>query len=250
MVINFNLADRPFLCSTAFFFLIFLFISTTSYSDTTTAVTTTSAPSVPQISESSQGSFLTDWNFRPGDAIIITVTPDTGFPNGIYPVDGQGYVDLPMIGPLQVTKMGRASFEKKIGETWIPLLRFSSIQARRVISLTFQGGFNRPGTYWVSPGATLWRALSQTGGTVREDGIEKIKWKRGAQKMTPEFTELLTQTKPIAELGFQSGDILEVINRPKRTGWDIFKQDILPVVSFGLSSAVTAITLYEWSQKD
>ena len=204
----------------------------------------------PEVAKSIQKSFLTDWNFHSGDAVRITVTPDTGFPNGIYPVDGDGYVDLPMIGPLQVTSMSKAEFEQKISEKFIPLLRFSSIQVRRVMSISFQGGFQRPGVYWLSPGATLWYALSLTGGTVREDGLNRIKWERGGERMGEKVTDLLGKPEPIAELGFQSGDVLRVLNRPKKTGWDVFRQDVLPLISFGLSTAITAITLYEWSQKD
>ncbi len=190
-------------------------------------------------------SSLIDWHFMNGDAIKITVIPDT-FPNGIYPIDGDGYVDLPLIGPLQVTKMNKSEFEQKLIETYVPLLRFSSIQVRRVISIGFQGGFNNPGVYWVSPGATLWYALSLAGGTVREDGIQKIKLERDGIIIEEKVSELLKITKPIAVLGIRSGDVLRVLDRPKRTGWDVFRQDVLPILSFGLSSTLAAVSIYEW----
>lgn len=190
-----------------------------------------------------------EWTFLPGDAIRIIVTPDTGFPNGVYPVEADGYVDLPMIGPLSVRSTSRTDFEKRVKDAYIPLLRFSSVQVRRVMSISFQGGFHRPGVYWITPGATLWYALSLTGGTVREDGLKKIKWERDGKKLDQKITELLKDPQPVYKLGLRSGDIIRVINRPKKTGWDVFRQDVLPILSFGLSSAVTAITLYEWSQK-
>lgn len=208
-----------------------------------------SAPILQNPADSVKGSALNDWHFLPGDAIRINVMPDTGFPNGIYPVDGDGYVDLPMVGPLQVTSMSKSDFEEKVKKVYIPLLRYSSVQVRRVISISFQGGFNRPGVYWMSPAATLWYSLSLTGGTAREDGMKRIKWERDGKIMEQKVTELLKVPKPIAELGFKSGDVIRVLNRPKKTGWDVFRQDVLPLISFGLSSAVTAITLYEWSKE-
>jgi len=192
---------------------------------------------------------IIDWNFKPGDGIKISVIPDSGFPNGIFAVDGQGYVDLPMIGPIQVTSMDRNKFQEIVTDTYIPLLRFSSIQVRRVISLSFQGGFQRPGVYWISPGATLWYALSLTGGVVREDGLRKIKWERNGEVMEIKGADLLKNPIPVMELGFQSGDVIRVINRPNRTGWEVFRQEILPIVSLGVSSAVSAITVYEWMQR-
>jgi len=229
------------LCLLLFFNLIFSAetMDTTSKNDTPVSATV----------DSSENPAVYEWNFLPGDAIRIIVTPDTGFPNGVYPVEADGFVDLPMIGPLSVKAMNRVEFEQKVKEAYIPILRFSSIQIRRVMSIGFQGGFRRPGVYWVTPGATLWYALSLAGGTEREVGLKKIKWERNGNRMEKKVSALLEVPQPIYKLGLRSGDIFRVINRPKKTGWDVFRQDILPIISFGLSSAVTAITLYEWSQK-
>ena len=43
--------------------------------------------------------------FHPGDAVKITVYPDTAaFPNGVYRIDSKGMIDLPILGliPIQV----------------------------------------------------------------------------------------------------------------------------------------------------
>jgi protein involved in polysaccharide export with SLBB domain len=189
-----------------------------------------------------------EWNFFPGDAIRIIVTPDTGFPNGIYPVEADGFVDLPMIGPLSVKTMSRTDFEKKVKDAYIPLLRFSNVQVRRVMSICFQGGFHRPGVYWITPGSTLWYALSLAGGTEREDGFKKIKWERDGKIMDQKISDLLRDSQPIFKLGFRSGDVIRVINRPRRTGWEVFTHDILPILSITVSTAVSALTLYEWSE--
>ncbi|HEX2955669.1 MAG TPA: hypothetical protein VHO70_02485, partial [Chitinispirillaceae bacterium] len=69
------------------------------------------------------------------------------------------------------------------------------------------------------------------------------------KRMDQKVTDLLKVPEPVAKLGFRSGDVIRVLNRPKKTGWDVFRQDVLPLVTFALSSAVTAITLYEWSQR-
>lgn len=189
--------------------------------------------------------YILDWNFRPGDGVRINVMPDTGFPNELFVVDAQGYVDLPMIGPVQVTTVGRDEFQKMVYDAYIPLLRYSSVMVRRVISLSFQGGFRRPGVYWVSPGATLWYALSMTGGVIREDGLKRIKWEKNGQIMELRGIKLFENPAPIEEMGFQTGDVIRVIARQDRTGWEVFRQEILPLITFGISTALSAYTLYE-----
>ncbi len=226
-----------------------LFIFNLAFSSETVDSTTKDTTPAAAPNNSAEDPFAYEWNFLPGDAIRITVDPDTGFPNGVYPVEADGFVDLPMIGPLSVKTVNRADFEKKVKDAYIPILRFSSVQVRRVMSIGFQGGFQRPGVYWVTPGSTLWRTISMTGGTIREDGLKKIKWERDGKRMDQKVIELLKNPQPIYKLGFRSGDIIRVIHRPKKTGWEIFRQDVLPLISIGLSSAVTAITLYEWSQR-
>ncbi|NLG17596.1 MAG: hypothetical protein GX556_09735 [Fibrobacter sp.] len=232
------------------FMLLFFNLAFSAETMDTTAnnVTPTVTSAVASV-DSSNDTAAYEWNFLPGDAIRITVTPDTGFPNGVYPVEADGFVDLPMIGPLSVKTMNRTEFEQKVKEAYIPILRFSSVQVRRVMSIGFQGGFRRPGVFWVTPGSTLWYALSLTGGTEREDGLKKIKWERNGKRIEQKVPELLKDPQPIYKLGLRSGDIFRVIKRQKKTGWDVFRQDVLPLISFGLSSAITAITLYEWSQK-
>ncbi|MDO5575441.1 MAG: hypothetical protein Q4F84_00055 [Fibrobacter sp.] len=189
--------------------------------------------------------YVLDWNFRPGDGVRVNLMPDTGFPNEIFVVDAQGYVDIPMIGPVQVTTVGREEFQKMVYDAYIPLLRYSSVMVRRVISLSFQGGFRRPGVYWVSPGATLWYAMSMTGGVIRQDGLKRIKWEKKGQLMELRGIKLLENPAPIEEMGFQTGDVIRVITRQDRTGWEVFRQEILPLVTFGISTALSAYTLYK-----
>jgi protein involved in polysaccharide export with SLBB domain len=228
--------------------LLLFLMSVAVVSETTDSIV--SSGNVPtSLKNSPKGSILDNWQFQNGDAIRIIAIPDTGFPNGIYPVDGEGYVDLPMIGPLQVTSMSKSECEKRLREVYIPLLRYSSIQLRRVISISFQGGFQSPGVYWVSPGATLWYTISLTGGTIREDGMRRIEWERDGKIMEQKVTELLKNPKPIAELGLKSGDVIRVLARPKRNGWDVIRQDVLPLMSIALSSAVASISFYQWSQR-
>lgn len=189
--------------------------------------------------------YMSDWDFHPGDALRINALPDTGFPSGLYPVDGQGYVDLPLVGPIQVTTISKLDFQKKISDSYINLLRFASIQVRRVVSISFQGGFQHPGVYWVSPGATLWYAISVSGGPVREDGFRRIKWERCGKIINKHLASMVDSQKPIEDLGFRSGDVLRCLVRPQRTGWEVFREDVLPILSLAVTSAVTALSAYQ-----
>jgi hypothetical protein len=183
--------------------------------------------------------------FVRGDAVRITVYPDTAlFVNGTYHIDDGGYVLLPILGRMRIDTLTEKQFESFLDTAYLRYLRYPAIQAQPLIRLTFLGGFQKPGLYYLSPHASLWEAVAVAGGPIREDGLKKMKWERQGKVLRTGLVPALEAGTSLALFGMKSGDQIWVTHVPKRDGWDIFIGDVLPVVSISISAATAAGTLY------
>jgi protein involved in polysaccharide export with SLBB domain len=182
----------------------------------------------------------TNWNFQPGDALRISAAPDTGFPNGIYQIHTNGYVDLPMLGTVKVVPSQRDSIELFVKQGYVNFIRDPHIQVDRVIRVSLLGGFIKPGLYWISPETTLWNAVYMAGGPMREDGIKKMRWERNGKIVKKKLITDFESGKTLEEMGFNSGDQISVTARTKRSTWEIVIQDVIPIASFVMAIVTTA----------
>lgn len=184
--------------------------------------------------------------FLPGDAIRVTVFPDTSmFPSGVYLIDGEGYVDLPIIGYLKVSTMSIQDLSELLKKTYLQFVRFPYIIVRPLMRVSLFGGFARPGLYYVDPHATLWEAIRCGGITQRRDGLSKIVWERDHSVIQQDVVPLFKSQNSLYQIGFQSGDRLSVTTRPEQTRWEVFRAEILPMLTFVMSTALSAATLYQ-----
>jgi protein involved in polysaccharide export with SLBB domain len=179
-----------------------------------------------------------NWNFQCGDALGISAIPDTGFPNGIYQINKNGFVDLPMLGPVKVTQTKRDSFEMFIRSAYVSYVNDPNIQIRRLIRVSILGGFIKPGLYWISTETSLWNAVYIAGGTTSEDGVKKMRWERNGKTVKKSLIEDFQSGKTLDEMGFSSGDQISVNSRSKKSTWEFVLQDVIPILSF----AITIVT--------
>lgn len=183
--------------------------------------------------------------FAPGDAVRIRVFPDTaGFPNGLYGIDQDGFIDLPIIGFVKVVGLTEEVLTDVIKQAYIDYLPHPNVQVRRHIRATLQGGFRNPGLLWVDPRTSLWDVVKHGGGTLRTDGLTKMRWERGGKIVQPSLIEQYQSGISLAGMGFKSGDQIAVLQNPERTNWEVFRSDVMPVISFVLSTATSALTTY------
>ncbi|MBD3344371.1 MAG: hypothetical protein GF401_04835 [Chitinivibrionales bacterium] len=181
--------------------------------------------------------------FQPGDAIQVLVYPDTGlFINGTYVIDGNGCVDLPVIGLMDITGKAEIQVQKMLEDAYIDYLRYPNIQVRPLIRASVLGGFHTPGLYYVDPRASMWNLFHMGGGTLREDGIEKSRWERDGKVYKENVIPYYQSGESLRDIGFKSGDQISVTPRPVTRGWDIFVRDILPVLSFAITASTATIT--------
>lgn len=183
--------------------------------------------------------------FIPGDAIKVSVFPDTAtFPSGTYLIDGEGYVDFPIIGYIKITSMSIQDLTELLKKTYMPFIRFPYVVVRPLMRISLFGGFARPGLYYVDPHITLWDAVRLGGTTARRDGLKKMVWERDRSVIQKDIVPHFQSQQSLYQIGFRSGDRLSVTNRPEMTKWETFRSDVLPVVSIVLSTAISAASVY------
>lgn len=183
--------------------------------------------------------------FIPGDALEITVYPDTAsFPNGIYSIDDKGYAYLPILGYKKVSDKTVSRLETLLKEAYVNYLPQPNIQVRPLIRVSLLGGFTRPGLYWVDSRDNMWSIVQNAGGTMREDGLEKLKWRRNRVTISKDLIPHIESGESLQSIGFKSGDQIRVTYRPRQRFWDVFRSDVLPILSFTISAVASAASVY------
>ncbi len=163
-----------------------------------------------------------------GEAIRIYAFPDTNsFINGFYPVDGKGRIYLPIIGKMDVTGMSEKDFLDSLKAQYISYLRYPNLQVRRLIRISLLGGFQKPGLYFIDPDYSLWDAVFQTNGTIREDGLKRMKWERDRKIVSDDIIPFYQSGQPLSTIGFHSGDQLWTPTEPKSNWWNVVVKDIM-----------------------
>jgi len=180
---------------------------------------------------------------KPGEAIRIYAFPDTtSFINGFYPVDGKGRIYLPIIGKMDVSGMSEKAFLDTIKAQYINYLRYPNLQVRRLIRVSLLGGFLRPGLYYIDPDYSLWDAVNYTGGTLRDDGLLRMRWERDRKIVSKDIIPFFQSGQPLSSIGFRSGDQLCTPGEPKSSWWEVVVKDI--VLSQVLPAVTTGASLY------
>lgn len=178
---------------------------------------------------------LSTW-VGPGDVLRIKAFPDTGsFISGNYIILDNGFVMLPILDRIQVTHFSIPELTKHLTEAYSKILAYPIIQIEPLIRLSFIGGFLQPGMYLVNPLHPFSSALSAAGGTVRDDGLELLRWERDGKVLTRNLTSIVEGDKSLWALGFNSNDQICVTLRTRR--------DLLPVAGFIVSSILSSATL-------
>ncbi len=183
--------------------------------------------------------------FKKGDAFRIVVFPDTAhFLNGVYHIDDSGKVFLPVIGTMKVSSITEKNLTLLLDTIYLPYLRYPNVLVQPLVRVSLLGGFIKPGLFYVSPRASLWDAIELAGGTIREDGIKKIKWARDGSIVKKDLLTDFQAGTSLSSMGFRSGDQIFVTHVPKRDSWEIFREEVLPLLSLVIGTAATAATAY------
>lgn len=174
--------------------------------------------------------------FRPGDAVEVQVFPDTAsFLHNIFPIDGKGYVFLPIVGRTQISAMSETEFVSYLNKNFSPYLRTTDIQVRPMIRASLLGGFARPNLYYVDPNQTLWELVMMAGGTLGEEGLKKMKWERNKKIIADDLIAYYQSGRSLSELGFKSGDQLWTPTPDRPNALDRFLQYGMPLITLTIT---------------
>ena len=178
--------------------------------------------------------------FKAGDAVQISVYPDTSsFLHNIFPIDGEGAINLPMLGKVVIIKMSKSELEEFIKNNYSQYLRVPNVQVQPLIRASLLGGFNEPGLYFVDKYATMWDLVRMAHGTTMEDGLKKMKWERNKKTVHSNLIPFFESGKSLTDIGFRSGDQIWAPS-PDRTSFLDRLVQFLPFVT----TAITGLTLY------
>jgi len=178
--------------------------------------------------------------FKAGDAVQISVYPDTtSFLHNIFPIDGEGAINLPMLGKVVVTKMSKSELEEFIKTNYSQYLRVPNVQVQPLIRASLLGGFNEPGLYFIDRNATMWDLVRLAHGTILEDGLKKMKWERNKKTVQSNLIPFFESGKSLTDIGFKSGDQI-LAPSPERT---TFVDRLIQLMPFA-TAAITGLTLY------
>ena len=184
--------------------------------------------------------------FKPSDGILVDAFPDTNsFLNRIFPIDDKGYAEFPIVGKIQVSKMTKKQLTDFIKTTYKNYLRYSDIYVKPMVRISLLGGFAKPGLYYIDWDNSLWDAVYKAGGTLNEDGIYDMEWKRDNKSKTDEIVSLYERGISLRAIGFKSGDQILTPSPNARTFWGAIS-DIMPILTF----ATTVVVVYNTYQRD
>ena len=187
--------------------------------------------------------------FTPGDGVRISVFPETDhFLNGVYPIDMEGYVTLPLVGRVQVSSFDNHQFTDFLQVSFQQYLRYPEVQVTKLMRVSLLGGFAEPGMYYIEPQRSLWDLVHMAGGPSYEKGLRNMRWERNRRVLRRDLIPLLESGVSLNSAGFRSGDQVWAPSEPGNTFWsavvrDVVIRDLLPIATFMLSLYVSLATI-------
>ncbi len=185
--------------------------------------------------------------FNPGDAVQITVYPDTTtLLNNTFPIDSKGYVFLPILGNVQVSNMSVLELNKFLESNYSQYLRVTIVKTRPLIKAGLFGGFTRPGFYYVDKNATLWDVINRGVAVTSNKGLKQMKWQRNGKTVESELIPLVQSGRSLQEIGFRSGD--QIFTPVPVTTRGVLFDTIIPLITFGLTIYSVYISYYFYTR--
>jgi protein involved in polysaccharide export with SLBB domain len=182
-----------------------------------------------------------DDRFVAGEAATFNIPLDSNsFLKGGYPIDSAGFVDLPVIGRVQVADRTSEEVELFLAQKLSNYLKDTHVHAEPAIRLTLLGNWVRQGQYYVSPQSTVWEAVRMAGGIAGERNLNKLKVMRGSKDIEVPLLDDYSKGMTLAASGVKSGDIFVIpVPRDNTGGWYWFKEGITATAS--IATIITSV---------
>jgi protein involved in polysaccharide export with SLBB domain len=169
---------------------------------------------------------------RPGDKVGLWVWREADS-TGEYPVQENGVVVFPRIGPIKVTDLSKTELRDSLVRAFSQYLQTPSIDVRYLRRVNVLGAVREPGVFYIDETFTLADALALAGGSETHGRPDKVKLVRGSTEL---IGGIQRGTK-LADLPLESGDQLIV---PERN-WFSRNTAIVATLMSGLLSLSVAL---------
>lgn len=145
---------------------------------------------------------------QPGDVVRLQIWREPDL-SGEFPVDNNGIVTFPKLGPLNVTAETAETLRSKLVAAYQEYLRNPSIEVTMLRRINVLGAVKTPGLYPVDPTMTIADAVALAGGATPDGDRRKIELLRNGQRLDVQLSDV----SRIADLPLRSGDQIFVPER-------------------------------------
>lgn len=161
---------------------------------------------------------------QPGDLVRVMVWREQDL-SGEFPVDPDGMVVLPLVGPQRVAGVPLRELRDRLLQLYQANLRNPSINIIPLRRVNVLGEVNKPGLYPVDPTVSLAGVVAIAGGTTPLGRLDRIRIVRGNTVLR----ERVGAAETLTGVGVRSGDQIVV----ERRGW--FDRNSAAVLATGIS---------------
>jgi len=146
-----------------------------------------------------------DFKFEPGSAIQVTIWQEPDL-SGNFSIDSEGYVILPLIGKVHVSRFTPESLESYLQQEYASYLRNPIIQTLPLIRISVIGYVRDPGLYRVEPDRPLWDVVAVAGGPTNNGDVTRLYVSRGGEVVNDNLLVAYEEGISLREVGIRSGD--------------------------------------------
>jgi polysaccharide biosynthesis/export protein len=145
---------------------------------------------------------------KPGDKVGLWVWREDDS-TGEYPVQENGLVVFPRIGPIKVTELSKTELRDSLIRAFSQHLQTVSIDVRYLRRISVIGAVRAPGVFYIDETFTVSEVLALAGGSEENGRPDQVKLVRGSD----ELQGSIKRGTRLADLPLESGDQLMVPER-------------------------------------
>ncbi len=161
-----------------------------------------------------QPSLSTEVILRPGDALLITVWPNTDL-GGQFPIEETGMVYLPYLGSVRAAGVPIQDLRDRLREGYATAVQNPVVTVTPLFQVSILGEVRVPGNYTASPTNNFFDVLGMAGGFTAASDLEKVRLVRAGQVVELDALRAIETGSGLEGLTLNSGDQLIV---PARGG--------------------------------
>ncbi len=185
-------------------------------------------------------------DFQIGDQLIVTVTQVAPQIDTATVRDGLT-ISLTALPDVSLAGLLRSELQGKVQEHVNRFLVDHRVRTNLLTRIQVLGAVGQPGFYAISPDRTVAEVITLAGGPAQLANLDKVTVRRDARLIVKPgmWKDAVRAGTTVAQLGLQSGDVLEIEMKKQR---DIFQ--IVQVLAFGATALFAVIQLLQFIYRE